>query len=111
MTHAEHSCRPAVDAWAIQDLHPGSVIAWPSSLGWMMGPWLIFAALLNRATLAVFDGTPTQRGFGVFVQNARVTMLGVIPSIVRAWRDSGCMEGLDWSAIRSFSSSGEARIH
>jgi acetyl-CoA synthetase len=34
-------------------------------------------------------------------------MLGLVPSLVRAWRQSGCMRGLDWSRIRAFSSSGE----
>ena len=78
--------------------------AWPTSLGWMMGPWLIYAGLINRATIALFDGVPTGREFGQFVQDAGVTMLGVVPSLVRAWRSSGCMEGLDWTAIRIFSS-------
>ena len=90
-------------------MQPRDVVAWPSSLGWMMGPWLIFAALLNRATIAVFDGAPTGRAFGEFVGAARVNMLGLVPSIVREWRRSGCMEGVDWGALRSFSSSGEVR--
>ena len=30
------------------------VVAWPTNLGWRMGPWLIFAALLNRATIALY---------------------------------------------------------
>jgi hypothetical protein len=77
----------------------------------MMGPWLIFAALLNRATIALFDGAPTTLEFGKFVSGARVTMLGVVPSLVRAWRSSGCMEGQDWSSIRCFSSSGEVCCH
>jgi acetyl-CoA synthetase len=98
-----------VNAWSGQDARPRDVLAWPSSLGWMMGPWLIFAALLNRGTIALFDGAPTGRPFGEFVAAARVTMLGVVPSIVRAWRSSGCMEGLDWGALRCCSSSGEAR--
>ena len=34
-------------------------------------------------------------------------MLGLVPSLVRAWRQSECMRGLDWSKIRVFSSSGE----
>ena len=34
-------------------------------------------------------------------------MLGLVPSIVSAWRNSGCMEDLDWSSIKVFSSSGE----
>lgn len=101
--------RPAVNAWAGQDTRPGDILVWPSSLGWMMGPWLIFAALLNRATLGVFNGAPTTRKFGLFVDAAQATMLGVVPSIVRAWRSSDCMQGIRWQSVRSFSSSGEVR--
>ena len=43
----------------------------------MMGPWLIYASLINRGTIALYDGVPTEREFGEFVENARVTMLGV----------------------------------
>ena len=97
----------AADGWLHQDIHPGDVVAWPTSLGWMMGPWLIYASLVNGAAMALFDGAPTGRQFGEFVQRAGVTMLGVVPSLVRAWRRSGCMTGLDWRAIRAFSSTGE----
>ena len=34
-------------------------------------------------------------------------MLGVVPSLVKAWRQTGCMDGWDWSAIKAFSSTGE----
>ncbi len=34
-------------------------------------------------------------------------MLGVVPSLVRAWRDSGACDGVDWSRIETFSSTGE----
>ena len=97
----------AADGLLHQDIRPGDVAAWPTSLGWMMGPWLIYASLINRASIALFDGVPSGREFGRFVQDAGVTMLGVVPSLVRTWRSSGCMEGLDWSAIRAFSSTGE----
>src|SRR5206468_5582427 len=50
---------------------------------------------------------PTTTAFGNFVQEAKVTMLGLVPSLVAAWRQSGCMRGRDWSAIRAFSSTGE----
>ena len=36
-----------------------------------------------------------------------VTMLGVVPSLVRRWRQTECMKGLDWSRIRAFSNTGE----
>ncbi len=97
----------AADAHFHQNVQPGDVLVWPTNLGWMMGPWLIFAALLNRATIGLFCGAPTGRAFGQFVQDSRATMLGVVPSLVRAWRDTACMEELDWSRIKVFSSTGE----
>lgn len=97
----------AADAYLHHDIKPGDVLAWPTNLGWMMGPWLVFATLINRATIALFGGVPTCREFGQFVQDERVTMLGVVPTLVSAWRSTGCMEGLDWSALRCFSSTGE----
>lgn len=46
--------RCAVDAWSVGDVQPRDVLAWPTNLGWMMGPWLLYAALLNGATMALF---------------------------------------------------------
>jgi acetyl-CoA synthetase len=99
----------AMDAHFHHDLHPGDVTCWPTNLGWMMGPWLIFASLINRCTMALFHQSPHDHAFGQFVQDAEVTMLGLVPSLLRAWRQSECMKSppLDWSAIKCFSSSGE----
>ena len=97
----------AVDAYLHHNIQHRDVLAWPTNLGWMMGPWLIYASLINQGTIALYDGTATEREFGEFVQNARVTMLGVVPSIVRAWKNKGCLRGLDWHAIKAFSSTGE----
>ena len=46
--------RGGLDAWAQLDVKEGEVTAFPTNLGWMMGPWLIFAALLNGAAIAVY---------------------------------------------------------
>ena len=99
--------KSAVDGHLHHDIHPGDVVAWPTNLGWMMGPWLIYASLINRATIALYEGTPTGREFGEFVQDARVNMLGVVPSLVRTWKNTECMKGLDWRTIKAFSSTGE----
>lgn len=98
----------AADGWAHHDIRPGDAVCWPTNIGWMMGPWLIYASLLCDAALVLYLGAPQERGFGELVRDARVTMLGVVPSLVRTWRKTGCMDGLDWSAIRCFSSTGEA---
>ncbi len=97
----------AADAYLHHDIHINDVLVWHTNLGWMMGPWLIYASLINKATIALYDGVPTGRDFGVFVQNAKVSMLGVVPTLVRAWKNTECMHGLDWRAIRAFSSTGE----
>jgi acetyl-CoA synthetase len=100
--------KSAMDGRYHQDIRHGDVVAWPTNLGWMMGPWLIFASLLNGATIALYDDAPTTRGFVEFVDNAGVTMLGVVPSIVAAWRASGLLQPGDWTSVRTLSSTGEA---
>jgi acetyl-CoA synthetase len=97
----------AADAHFHQDVHPGDVLVWPTNIGWMMGPWLIFASLVNRASMGLYYGSPSGREFCQFVQDCRATMLGVVPSLVKSWIAGRTTEGLDWSEIKVFSSTGE----
>jgi acetyl-CoA synthetase len=106
-THAT-PLKCAMDAHFHHDVHPDDVVAWPTSIGWMMGPWLIYASLMNRAAMALYDGVPTHAGFPRFVARAKVTILGVVPSIVRAWRAGNAVEEGDFASVRLFSSTGEA---
>ena len=98
----------AIDGYCHQNIQPGDVCAWPTNLGWMMGPWLIFASLINKATIALYEDAPMGEGFGKFVQDAGVTMLGVVPTIVKAWESSRQLNDFDWSKIKVFSSTGES---
>lgn len=100
--------KAAADAWCHMDIRKGDIVAWPTNLGWMMGPWLVYASLLNNASIALYNGSPLGPGFAKFIQDAKATMLGVIPSIVRAWKATNSTAGYDWSSIRCFGSSGEA---
>jgi len=97
----------ASDGFYHQDIHKNDVVCWPTNLGWMMGPWLIFASLINKATIALYYDTPTNKNFGKFIEEAKVTMLGVIPSFVKHWKTSKCMETYNWNHINCFSSTGE----
>lgn len=106
-THAT-PVKCASDGYLHHDLKKGDVVAWPTNIGWMMGPWLIFAGLINRCTIALYYGAPTGRDFGEFVQDAKVNMLGVVPSMVKRWIETDCMKGLNWSSIKIFSSTGES---
>jgi len=58
--------------------------------------------------MALYEGLPTGPGFAQFIREAGVTVLGVVPSIVRSWRASDSVEAGSWPAIRLFSSTGEA---
>ena len=114
--------RSAIDGLAHHDIRPGDVVCWPTNLvsgnctsnsmywnvndsyfvsqGWMMGPWLVYASLLNSATIALFEGSPLGEEFCGFVEKAHVTMLGLVPSLAKVWRRSGVTNAVDWSRIR-----------
>lgn len=66
-THAT-PLKAAADAWSHMDICKGNVVAWPTNLGWMMGPWLVYATLINGASMALYNGTPLGSGFAKFVQ-------------------------------------------
>jgi acetyl-CoA synthetase len=99
--------KAAADAFLHHDVQPDDVLAWPTSYGWMMGPWLTYASLVNGAAMALYVGATQRRAYGEFVAEAGVTMLGVVPKLVRGWKSDRTMEGVDWSHIRRFSSTGE----
>ena len=84
-THAT-PIKCAMDGFYHQDIRAAEVVAWPTNLGWMMGPWLIYASLINRATMGLYYGAPNTPEFCRFVRDAEVSMLGVVPSLVKAWR-------------------------
>ena len=97
----------AADAILYQDVQPGDVLAWPTGMGWMMGPWLVYAGLVNGATIALFDGHAATPAFCKFVERTGVTVLGVVPSLVAAWQAGGIWNDADWSRVKLFSSTGE----
>jgi len=98
----------AMDGRYHHDIRSGDVAAWPTNIGWMMGPWLIFAGLMNGAALALYEGLPTGSGFARFVREAKVTMLGLVPALARAWRQSETVAWNAWPDVRAYSSTGEA---
>ncbi len=99
--------KSASDAYYHHNIQKEDVLCWPTNLGWMMGPWLVFSALINKATIGLYYGAPLGEGFGNFVEKAEVTMLGLVPSIVKSWKQSKVMESMNWSSIKCFSSTGE----
>lgn len=60
--------RCAADSWAHCDVRSGDTFCWPTNLGWVMGPILLYSCFLTGATLALYHGSPLDRGFGKFIQ-------------------------------------------
>ena len=57
-THCGFPVKAAQDMAFGMDLHPGQVIYWMTDMGWMMGPWLVFGALLLGGTLVSIRWRP-----------------------------------------------------
>ncbi|RLN18089.1 putative acyl-activating enzyme 18, peroxisomal [Panicum miliaceum] len=100
--------RCAADTWAHMDVRPQDIGCWPTNLGWVMGPIILYTCFLNGATLALYHGSPLGRDFCKFVQDAGVTLLGSVPSLVKSWKAGSCAKGLDWTKIRVLGTTGEA---
>lgn len=96
----------ASDGHFHHDIGSKDVVTWTTGMGWMMAPWLVFAGLLNRATVAVYKGAATGEGFRRFAEEAGVTILGTIPSVVKAWKNQKFHLKANWK-VRVFSSTGE----
>jgi acetyl-CoA synthetase len=96
----------ASDGKLLQDIHERDVVSWTSGMGWMMAPWLIFASLLNKASIAIYNGAYSKRAFIDFTIDTKVTVLGTIPSVVKSWKNQSFGKINNWN-VRVFSSTGE----
>ena len=86
-THCGFPIKAAQDMAFGTDVHPGDVIYWMTDMGWMMGPWLVFGALINGATMFIYDGAPDYPGpdrLWSMVAEHKITSLGLSPTLVRS---------------------------
>ena len=66
------------------DVGRGTRICWYTDIGWMMGPWLIYGALINGATICIYDGAPdypTPDRMWEFCAKHKVEILGISPTL------------------------------
>ena len=88
-THASFPIKAAQDMAFGTDVGKGTRICWYTDIGWMMGPWLIYGALINGATICLYDGAPdypTPDRMWEFCAKHKVEVLGISPTLVRRWR-------------------------
>jgi acetyl-CoA synthetase len=111
-THCGFPVKSAQDMAFGTDVHPGDRIYWITDMGWMMGPWLVFGALLLGSTFLIYDGAPDYPGpdrLWAMVERHRITTLGLSPTLVRALTPHGLepARSHDLSSLRFFASTGE----
>ncbi|HWD25456.1 MAG TPA: AMP-binding protein [Acidimicrobiales bacterium] len=70
----------------------GTRVLWLTDMGWVMGAWLVTAALTNGGTAVLFEGTPDfpepDRLWDV-AERSRTNVLGIAPTVVRALMADG----------------------
>jgi acetyl-CoA synthetase len=111
-THAGFPIKAAQDMAFGTDLHPGQLLYWMTDMGWMMGPWLVFGALILRSTFFLYGGAPDYPDVDrlwAMVERHRITTLGVSPTLVRSLLTHGeePFQKHDQSSLRFFASTGE----
>ncbi len=91
-THASFPIKAAQDMAFGTDVGRGTRICWYTDIGWMMGPWLIYGALINGATICIYDGAPdypTPDRMWEFCARHKVEVLGISPTLIRSLARSG----------------------
>jgi acetyl-CoA synthetase len=111
-THCGFPIKAAQDMAFGTDVHPDDLIYWMTDMGWMMGPWLVFGALILGATLFIYDGAPDYPApdrLWAMVERHAISILGLSPTLVRALIPHGdhLSKSKDLSSLRAFASTGE----
>jgi acetyl-CoA synthetase len=111
-THAGFPVKAAQDMAFGTDLHPGQRFYWMTDMGWMMGPWLVFGAMILGGTFILYDGAPDyprSDRLWEMIQRHRITTLGISPTLIRSLIPSGEQQfrSHDLSSIKFFASTGE----
>ena len=111
-THCGFPIKAAQDMAFGMDVGKGTRISWLTDLGWMMGPWLIYGALINGATICLYDGAPDfprADRLWEFCAKHEVEVFGVSPTLIRSLMTHGdeLPARHDLSKLRIFASTGE----
>jgi acetyl-CoA synthetase len=90
------------------DIRRGDRVFFSTDMGWIMGPWTVVGAGALGATVVYMEGAPDWPDDRLWriVEEERVTMLGVSPTLVRALRGKGEPQA-DMSSLRAITTTGE----
>ena len=109
--HCGFPVKAAMDMGFCMDVHQNESFWWMTDMGWMMGPWLIFGALINGASLFLFDGAPDfphHHRTWELTEKHQITHLGLSPVLIRSLKEKGTdgLSKFDFSRLRACASTG-----
>ena len=90
------------------DLRAGDRVLFSTDMGWIMGPWTVTGAMACGATVVFMEGAPDwpYDRLWKLVEEERVTMLGISPTLVRALIPHGEPDA-ELSSLRTVVTTGE----
>jgi acetyl-CoA synthetase len=90
------------------DIKAGDRVLFATDMGWIMGPWTVVGAGALGAAVVYMEGAPDRPDDRLWrlVEEERVTMLGVSPTLVRALIPKGEPQA-DLSSLRAITTTGE----
>ena len=90
------------------DVNEGDVVHFATDMGWIMGSWTVVGAGAIGATIVFVEGAPDWPDDRLWrtIEQERVTMLGVSPTLVRALLPKGDPQ-TDTSSLRVITTTGE----
>jgi acetyl-CoA synthetase len=90
------------------DVHPDDVLHFSTDMGWIMGPWTVVGGGALGCTLVFAEGAPDRPADRVWrlVEEERVSVLGLSPTLVRALIPHGD-PAADLSSLRIIVTTGE----
>ena len=90
------------------DVKRGDRVFFSTDMGWIMGPWTVVGAGALGATVIYAEGAPDWPDDRLWqiVEDERVTMLGVSPTLIRSLIPKG-VPTQDLSSLRAIATTGE----
>jgi len=108
--HSGFPIKAAQDMFHLFDLKTSDIITWITDIGWMMGPWLIYGALINRSTIFIYNGSPDYPDVDIIwklVEKYNITCVGLSPSYIRSIASKSRVSEIELNSLRMVGSTGE----
>ncbi|MBP1358035.1 MAG: AMP-binding protein, partial [Sulfolobus sp.] len=85
-THDGFPIKAAADIYYQFDMKRGETLMWLTDMGWMMGPWMVFGALLLKGKIGMIEGYIDLNTLIKFAEDLGVDILGFSASLIRLLR-------------------------